>query len=82
MWKQKQQHSSQITEVEKKAARIIKTIAADRKEFWISILFLSPQLLEAVEAVHEAVAASPSEEPPLPPYPDISDLSISGKNSA
>jgi len=34
-------------------------------------------LLEAVEAVHEAVAASPSEEPPLPPYPDIGDLSIS-----
>merc|ERR1712038_1183659 len=33
-------------------------------------------LLEAVEAVHEAVAATPSEEPPLPPYPDISDLSI------
>ena len=36
-------------------------------------------MLEAVEAVHEAVAASPSEEPPLPPYPDIGDLSISGK---
>lgn len=34
-------------------------------------------MLEAVEAVHEAVAASPSEEPPLPPYPDIGDLSIS-----
>ena len=35
--------------------------------------------MEAVEAVHEAVAATPSEEPPLPPYPDISDLSITGK---
>lgn len=32
-----------------------------------------------MEAVHEAVAASPCEEPPLPPYPDISDLSVTGK---
>merc|ERR1719210_3229277 len=38
-------------------------------------------LLEAVEAVHEAVAATPSEEPPLPPYPDISDLSITGEGN-
>jgi hypothetical protein len=51
--------------------------AAKRKLKFKKLIFF--QLLEAVEGVHEAVAATPSEEPPLPPYPDFSDLSISGK---
>ena len=41
--------------------------------------FVSFQLLESVQGVSEAVSETPQEEPPLPPYPNISDLSITGK---
>ena len=38
------------------------------------------QLLESVQGVQEAVGSNQAEEqPPLPPYPNFSDLSISGK---
>ena len=38
------------------------------------------QLLESVQGVQEAIGTSQAEEqPPLPPYPNFSDLSISGK---
>jgi hypothetical protein len=32
-----------------------------------------------VQGVQEAISATPTDLPPLPPYPDISDLAISGK---
>jgi len=35
------------------------------------------KLLESVQGVEEAIGSSQPEEPPLPPYPNISDLSIS-----
>ena len=34
-----------------------------------------------MQGVQEAISASPSDQPPLPPYPDISDLAISGKET-
>ena len=37
-------------------------------------------MLESVQGVSEAVSETPQEEPPLPPYPNISDLSITGKS--
>ena len=38
------------------------------------------QLLESVQGVSDAVSDTPPEEPPLPPYPNISDLSITGRS--
>ena len=38
------------------------------------------QLLESVQGVSDAVSETPQEEPPLPPYPNISDLSITGRS--
>ena len=41
---------------------------------------LALQLLESVQGVQEAIGSNQAEEqPPLPPYPNLTDLSISGK---
>ena len=44
------------------------------------IFLLTLQLLESVQGVQEAIGSNQAEEqPPLPPYPNLTDLSISGK---
>ncbi len=42
-------------------------------------MVILPKLMEAVEDVKAVVAQQPSERPPLPPYPELSDLSLDGK---
>ena len=39
---------------------------------------ISPQLLEAVQGVHQAVShhSGKDQQPPLPPYPDLGNLSL------
>lgn len=57
------------------------TICRQRATPIQGILVLILQLLEAAERVQRVIAEQPTEQPPLPPYPNIHQLSLQGKRS-